>query len=375
MSKQACCLVGAHADADAIDAALRAGGPDGSVRAIAKRFGVGKTAVSDHRAHIGLRTAADTATQAAQPPDATRQAGQHATDASVAAAPGSDGSGQDATGSDGGADTQVEAQDGVSTTACELPRARAFAADGDDAGSVTQGEPAGPPPPPPPPAAAVSALSAGDGDVFHERVQIVANIIAMGMWRDWSTVTTLAGQWRCSHDEVHRMHYAAARLLKRARGGLMEQLEASVARAHRLQIANEEQAAEYDKEALDIQKKVKKETDWTKSQLLSRAATSARKAALDYRNAALVAQKHRDDLTLKREAEVRVRVDFSGDPRFQEGFEVVARILDALFPGGSALLDEGVATYEAGGEGALLGWLENTRRNLAALPATGEDVT
>lgn len=68
-----CCAIGARPDAAEIDAALRAGGPLNSVRKVGERYGLGRTAVSDHRGCLGLRTVGTDG--ARQPADAAcRQA-------------------------------------------------------------------------------------------------------------------------------------------------------------------------------------------------------------------------------------------------------------------------------------------------------------
>lgn len=53
MPEPSCCAVGARPDADAIDDALRRGGPENSYRKIAARHGITLSAVQRHRPHVG----------------------------------------------------------------------------------------------------------------------------------------------------------------------------------------------------------------------------------------------------------------------------------------------------------------------------------
>jgi transposase-like protein len=71
-----CCAVGRREDAAEIDAALRAGGQENSVRKVAERFGLGRTAVSEHRRCLGLRSSADA------PPDTSADKQRKPADAS-----------------------------------------------------------------------------------------------------------------------------------------------------------------------------------------------------------------------------------------------------------------------------------------------------
>ena len=228
---------------------------------------------------------------------------------------------------------------------------------------------------PRPPLAALQRDPARDAAraAEQDRVRKVADFVAVGMWRGWTSVVTLSEQWGISTDEVQRIHKVAARKVGQARGGHHEQLETSIAITRRLRDDAIAASTQYDREATDAYARAKAETDVKLARVHSDNARAAQHIAGAYRSEALTAQKHHDALTVMRP--VTVQFTYLGNPEFDRGFGILARIYERLVPGIGAVGEEGIAVLEEYGEDALDAWLEQKAADLLALPAAGEEVT
>ena len=182
-----------------------------------------------------------------------------------------------------------------------------------------------------------------DAHTVGERVGYLANLIAVGNWQDRHSVVGLARQWACSEEDVERLHrYAAARVAKN-RGSLAAQLEASVASVRKMRDAERDDAARYMQEAV----RAFKDNHFT-------TAKHARKLAAMARAQQLSCQKHLDALTIMKPQALTIQIGPSVDPEFQRAWSTVRTILDALYPGASIAVEDGLAAWE---DGRLDEWL------------------
>lgn len=359
-----CCGLASRPDAADLDAALRGGA---GVREVARRFQVGRTAVSDHRGHLGLRADGG----GGQP--AGHQSGQ--------------GTGQGAD-SGGGADTPADTSaEGVEQGAA-TPQGDAGAVAGPaegDGGGVREGVSADTHDTSQPLVNTGKGLArarvvrtspprvsneAADTRAVRQRIETVAGLVADGMWRGWATVEMLAGRWGCSRGEVEQLHRLAARQVAQARGGIAAQRESSVGFITRVRDEEDAAATKLNADADALLVKMAAEKDWTEQQLLSRLAHAERAHAGVRRKVSIEAAKHLDSLLFKQDPEVVLRLEFSHEPQFMKGFGLVSRILDRLAPGASAMLGECIAAYEDHGEAGL----EQAIADRLALQAVAEDV-
>lgn len=322
------CHISQRPDRELVDAYLRRG--DG-LGAVAKHFGLNRGSLGRHRlVCLGIRKDKDTPGHVI---------------AEDSADPASDGDSERGNNADPAATAITPVIAGKTPVASKLPKANA--------------------------ATARSAARAAEQD----RVRKVADFVAVGMWRGWTSVVTLSEQWGISTDEVQRMHRIAARKVGQARGGHQEQLETSIAITRRLRDDAIAASTQYDREATDAYARAKAETDVKLARVHSDNARAAQQIAGSYRAEALTAQKHHDALTVLRPKPVTVQFTYLGNPEFDRGFGILARIYERLVPGIGAVGEEGIAVLEEYGEDALDAWLEQKAADLLALPAAGEEVT
>lgn len=334
MADRPCCAVGARPDAPEIDAALRAGG---SVRHVAARFGLGRTAVSDHRGCLGLRGVFPTP----PPPDATgARSGDH-----VAPSPLEGGRGQPP--DEVSADTEPAA-------------ARTPADTGTDSADSDRGTPSKALPQParahataPKNGASKGTNGAADRRVDEERITTIANMIALGAWKDHPTIVALTARWGVSADVVRRYHRMAAGVVRRNRGPQMAQLELSVAVTRKIR---DDELAYAERQDAEADRCMAEARTADKAYILYQAAKAAKRLASIARGTALSAQAHLDKLTLAKPIQVLVH-NVEKTPEEAGAWALVREILERLHPAALRDLEEGLDVLIDGHEPAMRAWL------------------
>lgn len=195
------------------------------------------------------------------------------------------------------------------------------------------------------------------------RVETIANLIANGDWDDRKTVLALMAKWGCTEKDVIRAHRIAATHVAAARGPIQAQLESSMAWLKVVRNEEMETAREFKAEAT----KLHKAKDYLGARTALMNASTARKVALQ-------AQKQADSLTVARPPATMIQVAIQANPNFAGAYEIIYRILSALFPERTPeIVDAGLAAWEEGGEEGFGRWLGRQRPVLSL--AAGPDGT
>ena len=181
------------------------------------------------------------------------------------------------------------------------------------------------------------------GDPTGDRIRLLANMITLDQWKDRASVVGMAAQWGCPEEEVERLHRFAAAKVAKNRGSFSAQLETSIASVRAMRDAERQDAERYVKEAQ------RAFTDGDHNQ-----AKRARQLAAVARTQQLACQKHLDALTILKPQALTIQIGPSVDPEFQRAWATVRRILDALYPGASIAVEDGLAAWE---DGRLDEWL------------------
>jgi hypothetical protein len=169
------------------------------------------------------------------------------------------------------------------------------------------------------------------------RVETIANLIANGDWDDRKTVLALMAKWGCTEKEVIRAHRIAATHVAAARGPIQAQLESSMAWLKVVRNEEMETAREFKSEAT----KLHKAKDYVGARTALMNASTARKVALQ-------AQKQADSLTVARPPATMIQVAIQANPNFAGAYEIIYRILSALFPERTPeIVDAGLAASAA----------------------------
>jgi len=331
----ACCSVGARQDAGEIDAALRAGGPDSSVRRVAERFGLGRTAVSDHRGCLGLRGVFPVAT-------AGQGSATHETPRPASTPPS-------APPADVSADIDRE-----SDTEARTPRAD-IVTDRADSNLAVRSTPL------PQPARArqdpSTTVTRGANGQHNDLVTLIANMIAFARWRDHESVKALASRFGQPDDVIRRCHLIAAGVVRRNRGTKLAQLEGSIAVTKKMR---DDEVAYAERQDAESEKCLLAARTAPKPFLEYNAAKAAKRLASMSRATALSAQAHMDKLLHGKPIQIVVSA-VQADPGFEEAWGMVRDILEALHPLAMVDLDEGVGVGLEGGKPALRAWVAERR--------------
>lgn len=348
-----CCAVARRPDAAEIDAALRAGGPLGSVRRVAARFGLSRTAVSEHRACLGLRDASTgqgSTVEESTPdssPRSTAHPAAHATDTTPDSARTPPDSGADR------ADTSAPTSPPVPTP--YVTRARA-----------TQSARQLPTAPAPPSVEDQQRVTA-------ERIRVIANLIAIASWKNRTHIQGFAQRWGCSEEDVRRLHARASLTVKADRGTLAGQRELSVARVEKIRDDELAAAAKYEQAAEDAYRQAAEAPPGRMSTAPARLAKTLAGMA---RTTALAAEKYLASITFQRPKDPHqvLNVNFSTHPDFVKAAEIQRLILDTIAPPGlAARLDEAFGVWEQGGDAALEEWRREQLEAGSLLLTQGED--
>lgn len=305
-----CSLAAAHPDIAGIDAAIRTGGEDNSVRKLAERFHTNPSAIHRHKPHVftpGYVSPRGAPLPSPSPTHAAANARAGLRGESPRSTPEADG------------DTLADgSKHGESAHQASVSKSRDR----------------------------IQAAASPARKVFLDRVETVANIVALGEWRDRATVLGLSERWGIHQDEVCRIHRVAAARVRQARGTHTAQLETSVAVLKKIRDGELLNAKDYEERATKALDEKKYAT-----------AKTAKKLAQAARRGAMQAQRSIDAITVARPAAVLIQVGVQADPDFALAWRSVTRILDARFPGAATHVEEGLAVLEEGGEVAFERWL------------------
>lgn len=221
------CAIGKRADADTIDTAIRGGG---SVRKVAERFGLTKTAVGEHRIRcLGLGVQAPTVKtakgakrkkakvsrktkpRAPSPEEGLYEAGAEdkGGEEEGEASPDDPGEGAE----DGGVRELSGAPD---TSSDSTVSGRSDSATSDDARARARVDP--------------KSLES-----FEERVGHVADLVAAGRWHVRKSAQTLADIWGVELGTVQNYRRTASLIVRADRGSIEEQRDESLGRWRRIQ--------------------------------------------------------------------------------------------------------------------------------------------
>lgn len=340
---QVCCYLASHPQVMEINADLLA--CIGSVRGLATKYSVDHTAIQRHKVHVGLRITSpigkpltvDEAIQFTQRHTTLTRGQSAASDPMVSAI-------ADEASSMSDASTMVVNPSVIADTSTItdiLPVLRSVSASGQNHSRLQ-------------PLIENENLRKQLG----ERIGQIANLVALDKWNDRATVLGLVKQWGCSEQEVERLYAIATSRVRSSRGNLASQLEVAVA-TYKGVISNAKTYAKscyHSSQAAQLRGKPGEAKQWA-----SLAATTASTIANT--------QKALDAVTIAKTQALTIQVGVTADPDFAGAFRLIARGLDALYPGGSSDVEHLLELWEVGGDAVADAWLrkEKARREAAAL--------
>lgn len=359
-----CCALGGHPKVDALNAEILAG--ELSVRVIAGRYGTNPSAIQRHKPHIGAFVAPATPAPAAAPepvapqarpsvaptPPAPTLVAPAAAPATVeiVAEPTRQESSQSAAmgtgmGTEPSSETVVKQSAAVTLDSRNSPE-----------NSMKQGR-----------ALQDSNRAANEASrkLLESQIKMIADLVALGQWRDRPTVLGLAERWRMPEEEVERLYAIAAGRVKSNRGTTAAQLEVAVAFYKGIKDAEMTYAKDADAAAVAAYN-ARKFPDAKAGKLL---AQMARKTAMD-------AQKQIDAITIAKATALTIQVSVLADPDFAGAMRIVAFCLDELeSPGAARRVEGALEAFDSGGEAAARQWIKQEKARKELTLIAGDDGT
>lgn len=185
-------------------------------------------------------------------------------------------------------------------------------------------------------------------EVAGQRVEDIANLIALGQWKDRITVVGLAGRWGIPEEEVQRLHRVAATKCRLNRGTLGAQAEVSVGVVRELRDSSFAEAKGHEasmRSAMRGDQANGVKPDHAAAETYGKLAALARKSALQ-------AQQHLDSITIGRNGQklVKVNVSVTTDASFAAAWGIVRAVLDARYPGAGEVVETALAAWEDRGD-------------------------
>jgi hypothetical protein len=349
-----CCALGDHPKVDALNAEILAG--DLSVRVIAGRYGTNPTAIQRHKPHIGAAIPHTTLTSTpaalghvtpAAPPVAPAPTTPPAptlvapATVEIVAQPTRQEPGQPAAmgtgmGTERSNETVVKQSEAVVLDSRNSPE-----------NSMKQGRALQDP---------NRAANEAARKLLESQIKMIADLVALGQWRDRPTVLGLAERWKMPEEEVERLYAIAAGRVRANRGTTAAQLEVAV--AFYKDVRDKEMAYAKDCDAAAVAAyNARKFPDAKHGKML---AQMARKTAFD-------AQKQIDAVTIAKAQALTIQVSVLADPDFAGAMRIVAFTLDELeSPGAARRVEKALEAFDSGGEVAARQWIkqEKTRKEV-----------
>jgi hypothetical protein len=180
-----------------------------------------------------------------------------------------------------------------------------------------------------------------------ERVGWVATLLHTGAWKDTTTVQQLTAKWGVSEGEVMRIHAIAAAKVRAHRGSAAGQLELSVARWGRMRDAEMKFADECEEACIAAFNAKEVGIAFAAKKLCGLARASAMKAMTAM-----------DEITIARAQTLTITLGASAHPDFAAAWRIVAKVLDARFPGASQMCEDAMAVQDEHGEAGVDRWLD-----------------
>lgn len=213
--------------------------------------------------------------------------------------------------------------------------------------------------------ASVQALPDAPSPLTESRIDTIADMVRMCLWRNRGTVLAMAARWGLPEREINRLHRTACRRLAAARGGPVAQREQSVAVCAKIR---DEELAYAEKLQAEIERCLKP-LDTDEEPDLRGARTRAVLAATA-RGTALSAQRQIDQWTQKDSITVTV----SQAAPDAEVWGLVRTMLDAWAPGLADKIDEGLGVFEDRGKKGLDDFVAEVGADMGAMVVRGESV-